>query len=326
MRSIALFLISVAVTAAAQPKQFDFVAQAEQRYRIQPDLYYPFGPFTSSSSAEPVRVRADIEAKSPVLIGVVTHATWTWVAQRRLNASQLQYWCLQQNVLKMQYRCDLPSVNGPYVVVVHDMRGAGDVVIAGLAVAIGVKEPAQNLLAANDVSVTAFTWECVKNCQPEVSNTQQENNSQEDPWKALTDALTARNQQPKGPVWSWVDVMKDKFALTQRPRFYGPVSASKDKDQYLVRIKAPVPMIAAFVPSADADVIRKDATKLNSILAKTPCRQRGAQKLQFACALDLTDGQVEVLIAPEDNQLLPNEKKANFSVARRQCVAGCEQQ
>jgi hypothetical protein len=88
-----------------------------------------------------------------------------------------------------------------------------------------------------------------------------------------------------------------------------------------MKIKAPMPMTLAVVPSKIADQVYEQPGSLNSVLSQTACKQRGVQTMEFDCTFNIADGPQSLLVLPE--QPLKNHKKAELEVQTYKCVANC---
>src|SRR5437762_10803111 len=116
--------------------------------------------------------------------------------------------------------------------------GSGD--YKGIDAMLG--QGARQLVSPNDLRITYHSWLCVQNClQPE---------------------------------FQWVLLLKEKYELTSVPKIYSLLTPERDGQQVSVRIKAPVPMTIALLPSQSTDQIYDKPDTLGSALANTSCKQR----------------------------------------------------
>jgi hypothetical protein len=143
----------------------------------------------------------------------------------------------------------------------------------------------------NDVYVQYFRWDCVENCiQPE---------------------------------FRWTEQVKEKYELTSFLKVYGGFTPDHDGEQVSIKIKSPVPMVVAMLPSQIADQLHARPEALETALEKNSCQQRGVQSLQFACTFNLGDGPQSLIVVPEEGARLPNHKKAEIEMQAAKCVANC---
>jgi hypothetical protein len=111
--------------------------------------------------------------------------------------------------------------------------------------------------------------------------------------------------------------------LSTAPKVYSLLSPDRDGQPVWIRIKAPVPMTVALVPSAVADKIYDDPSSLPAALQGTTCKQRGVQSLSFSCNVNLADGRQSLVVLPESRGNVPH-KKAEIEMQANQCTANCD--
>jgi hypothetical protein len=142
------------------------------------------------------------------------------------------------------------------------------------------------------VHIQYFRWDCVENCiQPE---------------------------------FQWTQQVKEKYQLTNFLKVYGGFTPDHDGEQVSIKIKSPVPMVVAMLPSQVADKLHTQPDALETALANSACQQRGVQSLQFQCSFNLGDGPQSLIIAPEAGTEVPNHKKAEIEMQAARCVANCD--
>jgi len=143
-------------------------------------------------------------------------------------------------------------------------------------------------MSPNDVQITYHSWSCVANCvQPE---------------------------------YGWVRLVKEKYELSAVPKLYSILTPEGDGQKLWMKIKAPVPMTLAVLPSAAADQVYDKPEQLSSALAQTSCKQRGVQSMEFDCLFNVADGPQSLLIIPD----IKSHKKAEIDVQTFKCVEHCE--
>src|SRR5260370_5166756 len=126
LKRLCLFLFLSGFTlltqsAHAQQKVFNWVAGGEEQIRLQPGMYYAVGPFAFQTDFRHAgEIKLGLHSAKPVFIGVVPQQAWNYVVQNPQTVAQLQYFCLKENVLQIDYDCPgLNSFNSPFVVVIH---------------------------------------------------------------------------------------------------------------------------------------------------------------------------------------------------------------
>jgi len=105
-------------------------------------------------------------------------------------------------------------------------------------------------------------------------------------------------------------------------KVYGGFAADHDGEAVSIKIKAPVPMLVAMVPSSVANQLHARPELLESALEKSACQQRGVQSLQFECKFDVHDGPQSLIVVPEEATSVP-KKKAEIEMFAARCVANC---
>jgi hypothetical protein len=142
----------------------------------------------------------------------------------------------------------------------------------------------------NDVRIQYYRWDCVENCvQPE---------------------------------YQWFEQVKEKYDLTSFLKVYGGFVPDHDGTQVSIRIKSPIPMAVAMLPSQVADQLHAQPGALESALERNSCQQRGVQTLQFQCTFNAEDGPQSLIVVPEATSKVPH-KKAEVEMQAVKCVANC---
>ncbi len=162
---------------------------------------------------------------------------------------------------------------------------------AGIAAVLAAKGTApRKFVSPNDVHIQYYRWDCVENCiQPEIV---------------------------------WTQQVKEKYQLSPFLKIYGGFAADHDGELVSIKIKAPVPMLVAMLPSAVANQLHGKPDMLESALEKSACQQRGVQSLQFECKFDVNDGPQSLIVVPEEAASVP-KKKAEIQMLAARCVANC---
>src|SRR6266568_1738438 len=148
---------------------------------------------------------------------------------------------------------------------------------AGITAVLAERESAKRQFKApNDVHVQYFRWLCAENCvQPEYR-------------------------------WTWQ--VKEKYQLTSFLKVYGGFTPDHDGSQVSIKIKSPVPMVVAMLPSDIANQLHAKPEMFEPALEKNPCQQRGVQSLEFQCTFNLADGPQSLIVAPEATGNVPHKK------------------
>jgi len=283
--SLGLLMLTFATFASAQDKVFDWVRATDESAQLDPLDYHAGRVYHPGSDGGNIHV--DIKSKLPVTIAMAASDEWN-AAQQPGASPHLEFLCRREHVVNTTYECHLPTAR-PMVLLVRDERAPDRAVMQGIAAVIG--HGVKHFVSPNDLTITYYSWSCVTNCiQPE---------------------------------YQWSLLVKEKFELSASPKVYSLLSPERDEQPVWIRIKAPVPMTVALVPSAVADKIYDDPSTLSSALAGTQCKQRGVQSLSFDCKVNLEDGRQSLVVVPEGRDKVPH-KKAEIEMQSMQCAANCD--
>jgi len=211
--------------------------------------------------------------------------------------------------VETRYSCFVPPES--MTLVIRDERNSPDTaVFAGLGAVLNSNNKAERAAsegiaaiftgqgsaatrrfkAPNDVHIQYFRWECVENCVQ--------------------------------PQYQWTQQIKEKYQLTSFLKVYGGFTPDHDGEQVSIKIKSPVPMVVAMVPSEIANQLHAKPEMFESALEKNSCQQRGVQSLQFECKFNLADGPQSLIVVPESTASVPH-KKAEIEMQAARCVANC---
>jgi hypothetical protein len=251
----------------------------------------------------------DIKAEKPVTVFMVPEGEWNVALQHPETITQVHQYCAREHVVEVTYVCELPVE--PMTLIIRDDRaGLEPTVVAGLGAVLDPRDKTDRVIGAgiaavlagqgaasrrfvspNDVHIQYYRWDCVQNCiQPEIQ---------------------------------WVSQVKEKYELSSFLKIYGGFEPDHDAEQISIKIKSPVPMLVAMLPSNVANQLHGKPEMLEGALEKNSCQQRGVQSLQFECKFDLNDGPQSLIVVPEDSAKIP-KKKAEIEMWAARCVANCE--
>jgi len=308
---LALLLAGTCCGAAAgQDRVFNWLPANQENVRLDPANYHTARTYHPSSPGATNHV--DIKAEQPVTIFMATEADWNAVLQNPLNFGQLRRYCVQEHVANITYVCEMPLE--PMTLVILDDRrgssGSGQLAFAGVGAVLdqGTTEAERRLaggiaailaakaatprhfVAPNDVHIQYYRWDCVQYCiQPEIA---------------------------------WTQQVKEKYKLSSFLKIYGGFAADHDQESVSIKIKAPIPMLVAMVPSSVANQLHARPEMLEPALEKVACQQRGIQTMEFQCTFDVTDGPQSLIVVPEQTERVPG-KKAEIAMFAAKCVANC---
>jgi len=293
---------------AQQQRVFNWLPANDESVRLDPANFHAGLAYHTLGNGGNIQV--DIKAERPVTIFLARTEEWNNALQHPETLAELTRLCESQHVVESRYTCFVPPV--PMTLVVHDERNSPDsAVFAGLGAVLNPKDkadravaegiatvftgqgsPTRRFVAPNDVHIQYFRWDCVENCiQPE---------------------------------FQWTQQVKEKYELSSFLKVYGGFAPDHDGEQVSIRIKSPVPMLVAMVPSPIADQLHSQPETLESALQKNGCQQRGVQSLRFECTFKLDDGPQSLVVVPEPGTNVPNRKKAEIEMQAARCVSNCE--
>ena len=287
---------------------FNWQPGNQEDVRLDPANYHAGQTYHASGNGGNMQV--DIKSQLPVTIFLAHTEEWNGALQHPESLVNLQQLCTREHVVETRYSCFVPPVS--MTLVIRDERNSPDqAVFAGLgavldpnnrverAVGTGIaavftgtgSAGTRRFKSPNDVHVQYFRWLCVENCvQPEFQ-------------------------------WTWQ--VKEKYQLTSFLKVYGGFTPDHDGAQVSIKIKSPVPMVVAMLPSDVANQLHAKPEMFESALEKNPCQQRGVQSLQFQCTFNLADGPQSLIVAPEATGNVPH-KKAEIQMQFVKCIENCE--
>jgi hypothetical protein len=290
-----------------QAKVFNWLPANDESVRLDPANYHTGRTYHPGTKGGNIHV--DIKAEKPVTIFLASEEEWNAAIQHPETLVNLRQLCLREHVMEITYLCDLPPA--AMTLIIRDERNSPDAaVFAGMgtvldrnekaerAVAVGIASvltgqgsPTHRFYAPNDVHIQYYRWDCVENCiQPE---------------------------------YQWIREIKEKYDLTSFLKVYGGFVSDHDGEQVSIKIKSPVPMIVAMLPSQVAGQLHVKPDTLETVLEKISCQQRGVQSSQFECTFNVADGPQSLIVVPESGASVPNHKKAEIEMLAAKCVANC---
>jgi hypothetical protein len=299
-----------------QPKLFNWVASNNESVRLDPTNYYASHTFSPGSQGGNMQV--DIEARYPVTIAMVDSSTWTQATQQpnaARNLSNITYNCVQQHAVRTTYTCRMGGFWSQTLVIWdereprHDHDGDRDgerdhaqsymdanasprVFPAGVAGApLSDRDGGRRWVSPNDIRIQYYSWGCVEYCDQ--------------------------------PDFGWVRQVKEKYELTKVLKLYAGLTPDHDGTKLSIKVKSPVPMAVAVLPSSIAGQLYGSPDMFESAVGKSACQQRGVQSSTFQCTLDLADGPQSLVLLPEAGANIPKKKKAEVEVQTIKCIDNC---
>jgi hypothetical protein len=315
MRNKTLFLFAILLMCAfagptfgQQQRVFGWLPGSDESVRLDPANYH--SGITYRTFPDGGNIQVDIKSEQPVTVFLTPAEDWNAALQHPEALAELKQLCPREHVVEVRYACFVPPVL--MNLIVRDERNSPDTaVFAGLgavlnpnnktdrAVGEGIaaiftgqgSTATRRFKAPNDVHIQYFHWACVENCiQPEYQ-------------------------------WTWQ--VKEKYQLTSFLKVYGGFAPDHDGVQVSIKIKSPVPMVVAMLPSDIANQLHAKPETFESALEKNPCQQRGVQSSTFECKFNLADGPQSLIVVPEDTSNIPH-KKAEIEMQFVKCIANCQ--
>ena len=303
----AFLLLGCASPALAQQKVFEWQPANDETVRLDPANYHSgrtYGP-------QGGEIHVDITAERPVTIFLTGADEWNRAMQYPETMRAIRTICLQEHVVKTTYTCDLPLE--PMTLIIRDEReSANRAAFAGLgavlnrdsreneainrglaAVLSSDNSPMRRFSSPNDLHIQYYRWVCVSNCFP--------------------------------PQFQWIQQAKEKYELSSFLKVYGGYTPGRDGEVVSIKLKSPVPMLVAVIPSSVASQLHGKPDMLEPALEKTSCQQRGVQSQTFQCTFNSADGPQSLIVVPEDTGNIPHKKKAEVEFFASKCVANCVQ-
>jgi hypothetical protein len=311
-----------------QPKVFNWVASNNESVRLDPTNYYASHTFTPGAQG----TQMEIEARYPVTIAMVDSSAWTQAIQQpsaARNLSNLTYNCVQQHAVKTTYTCRTGAFWSQTLVIWderearHDHDGDRDhdrdddrdraqgydgnrdrgqgymeanasphVFPAGVPGApLTDRDEGRRWVSPNDIRIQYYSWGCVEYCDQ--------------------------------PDFGWVRQVKEKYPLTKVLKVYAGLTPDHDGTQLSIKVKSPVPMAVAVLPSSIAGQLYGSPDMFESAVGKSACQQRGVQSSTLQCTLNLADGSQSLVLLPEAGVDIPKKKKAEVEVQTTKCIGNC---
>ena len=124
------------------------------------------------------------------------------------------------------------------------------------------------------------------------------------------------------PEFSWRRILNEKYQITTVPKVYSLMTPDHDGQELSVKIKSPIPLTVALLPSHVADQVYDKTVTLTDALDQTGCKERGVQSMSFNCTFNVANGTQTLLILPDID--FSGHKKATVEANTVKCVEHCE--
>lgn len=310
---VVLAICLFARTSQAQDRVFNWVPANDETVRLDPANYHS-GPIYHPAG-DGGNNHVDIKARLPVTIFMTPEENWNQALQHPETIANLPQTCPREHVVETTYVCHVPP-QAMRLVIRDERYSPSTSVFTGLGAVLNAVEATPNNVVhevssgiaavlnsahqgsaprefkdPNDVHIQYYNWNCVQNCvQPE---------------------------------FRWMEQVKENYKLTPFLKVYGGFQPDHDGEQVSIKIKSPVPMVVAVLPSQIADELYSQPGALEAALQKNACQQRGVQSLEFQCTFNLADGPQSLVVVPEAGEKVPH-KKTEVLMLAWQCVENCQ--
>jgi hypothetical protein len=281
----ALLLGAFSPISNAQDRVFDWTPANNETIPMEPAGMHAGRVYHPAAGGGNMHV--GIEAKYPVTVAMVWADEWNNSIQHPDAPVNFSFYCVKEHVTSSIYECHLPSER-PMIITFRDERRPEKPVVSTIGAILG--PGVRQFISPNDLHVQYYRWTCVNNCiQPE---------------------------------FEWRRIVKEKYEVTAAPKVYSLMTPDHDGQRLNVKIKSPVPLTVAILPSHLADQVYDKSVTLTDALSKTGCKERGVQSLSFHCSFNVANGSQTLMIVPDID--FSGHKKANLEVETVKCVEHCE--
>jgi hypothetical protein len=124
------------------------------------------------------------------------------------------------------------------------------------------------------------------------------------------------------PEFHWRRILDEKYQITTVPKVYSLMTPDHDGQELSVKIKSPIPLTVALLPSHLADQVYDKTLTLPDALDQTGCKELGVQSMNFNCTFNVANGPQTLLILPDID--FKGHKKATVEANTVECVEHCE--
>jgi hypothetical protein len=286
--SIAAALVcAFTIAASAQDNRvFDWTPANSETIPMEPASMHAGRVYHPAAGGGNMHV--GITSLYPVTIAMTWADTWNAAVQHPDAPVNFEFLCIKEHVTSTTYECHLPSER-PMIITFRDERRPQKPAVTTIGVILG--PGAQRLLSSpNDVNIQYYSWSCVDNCVL--------------------------------PEFHWRRILNEKYDVMPVPKIYSLMTPDHDGQELSVKIKSPIPLTIALLPSHLADQVYDKSVSLTDALSQTGCKERGVQSMSFNCTFNVANGSQTLFIAPDIS--FSGHKKASVEVNTVKCVYHCE--
>jgi hypothetical protein len=283
----ALLVCALAATVNAQNNDnrvFDWTPANSETVPMEPASLHAGRIYHPAAGGGNMHV--NIESRYPVTVAMTWADQWNAAMQNPNAPVDFDFLCVREHVTSTIYECHLPSER-PMIITFHDERRPEKPVVSAISVILGPR--VQQFIPTSDVHIQYYSWNCVDNCVL--------------------------------PEFHWRRILNEKYQVTTAPKVYSLMTPDHDGQELSVKIKSPIPLTIALLPSHLADQVYDKTVSLTDALGQTGCKERGVQKMSFNCSFNVANGTQTLLILPDIT--FSGNKKASVEVNTVKCVEHC---
>src|SRR5512141_583478 len=282
----ALLVCAFAASSSAQDNRvFDWTPANSETIPLEPASLHAGRIYHPAAGGGNMHV--SITSQHPVTVAMAWADEWNAAMQHPEAPASFNLLCVKEHLTNTIYECHLPSER-PMIITFRDERRPEKPVLSTVRVILG--PGAQPFISPNDLHIQYYAWNCVDNCIL--------------------------------PEFRWRRILNEKYDVTPAPKVYSLMTPDHDGQELSVKIKSPIPLTIALLPSHLADQVYDKTVSLTDALNQTGCKERGVQSMSFHCSFNVADGTQTLLIRPDLD--FSGHKKANVEVETEKCVDHCE--
>jgi hypothetical protein len=281
-----LLVCALTATASAQDNRvFDWTPANSETIPMEPASLHAARIYHPEAGGGNLHV--GIESRYPVTVAMAWADEWNAATQNPAASVNFSFLCVKEHVTSTIYQCHLPSER-PMIITFRDERPPEKRAVSTVSAILG--PAAQPFIPTSALHIQYYSWSCVDNCVL--------------------------------PCFEWRRILNEKYDLTPVPKVYSLMTPDHDDQKLSVKIKSPIPLTVALLPSHLADQVYDKTVSLTDALDQTGCKERGVQKMSFNCTFNVANGSQTLFILPEMD--FSGHKKADVEVSTVKCVDHCD--
>src|SRR6185312_9758872 len=216
---VALLLCAfVAVASGQDNRVFDWTAANSESIPMEPASMHAGRIYHPAAGGGNMHVA--IDSRYPVTVAMTWADEWAASMQNPSAPVNFEFLCEKEHVTSTIYECHLPSER-PMIITFRDERRPQKPVVATIGVILGPR--AQQFIPTSEVHIQYYSWTCVNNCVL--------------------------------PEFEWRRILNEKYDVTPAPKVYSLMTPDHDDQKLSVKVKSPIPLTVALMPSHLADQV-----------------------------------------------------------------------